>query len=151
LSLTAPMNPVVGWFGTWFSWFPPFAQSPGFAGVLAVAAAAIAYYAAARNGRKDRWWKRAEYALNLTLSADEAVQLAGIALLETLLSKDPEEQKFITTAAAGLIPLPDSNDDSATEEDPDEGPVTSRSDTSNEPDDPQPSTTGVPDAGTSTP
>lgn len=103
------MYPVVDWFGTWFSWFPPFGQSAGFAGVLAVAAVAIAYYAAARNGRKDRRWKRAEYALNLTLSADETVQLAGLALLDTLWSNDPDEQKFITTAAAGLIPPPETS------------------------------------------
>lgn len=64
------------------NWFLVFAQTPGFAGVLAVVAAIVAYAAAARNSKKERWWKRAEYAMNLTLSADESVQLAGLEMLD---------------------------------------------------------------------
>ena len=75
-----------------------FAQTPGFAGVLAVLAAVIAYAASVRNAKKDRWWNRAEYALNLTLSSDESVQLAGLEMLDSLKSRDPREQEFISAA-----------------------------------------------------
>lgn len=85
-------------FGTWFFWFPDFAQSPGFAGLLAVVAAVVAYVASTRNARKERWWKRAEYALDLTLSKDESEQQTGLEMLDALASRNPEEQAFIAAA-----------------------------------------------------
>lgn len=84
--------------GAAVNWFLLFAQSPGFAGVLAVVAAVIAFAASARNAKRERWWKRAEYAMNLTLSADESVQLAGLEMLDSLKSRDPREQEFISAA-----------------------------------------------------
>jgi hypothetical protein len=84
--------------GTWFYWFPDFAQSPGFAGCLAVVAAVIAYIATTRNARKEQWWKRAEYALNLTLSADDTTQITGLEMLDALKSNNELEQRFIEAA-----------------------------------------------------
>jgi uncharacterized membrane protein len=90
-------------FGTWFFWFPDFAQSPGFAGLLALVAAIVAYIASTRNASRDRWWKRAEYALDLTLSSDESTQLAGLEMLDSLESKDAREQAFIYAATQWFL------------------------------------------------
>jgi len=84
--------------GTYFFWFPDFAQSPGFAGCLAVVAAGIAYVATTRNSRKEQWWNRAEYALNLTLSAEDTAQIAGLEMLDALESKTKPERAFIDAA-----------------------------------------------------
>lgn len=88
-----------------------FFNSAGFAGFLAVAAAVIAFYASTRNSRKERWWRRAEYALDRTLSSNEAEQLVGLAMLTTLKSRDKHEQDFIQAAAdLFLDPAADGDD-----------------------------------------
>jgi len=84
--------------GTWFYWFPDFAQSPGFAGCLAVVAAGVAYKATTKNARKEQWWKRAEYALNLTLTDEETTQITGLEMLDALNSKGKRERAFIEAA-----------------------------------------------------
>lgn len=97
---------------TWFaSWFYTFAQTPGFAGLLAVVAAVIAYSGTVRNARKERWWKRAEYAMNLTLSNDESLQVAGLEMLDSLASKDAREQAFISAATRWPLGLNGSGND----------------------------------------
>lgn len=98
--------------GTDPGWFWTFAQTPGFAGVLAVLAAVVAYTASTRNAKKERWWKRAEYALNLTLSGDESVQLAGLEMLDSLKSRNKREQAFIRAATNWFLD-PDGDGDHA--------------------------------------
>lgn len=79
---------MVEWLHTWFfAW----AQSPGFGGVAALIAASIAYAAARRqttinrlSQRKEQWWKRAEWALNLSLSDDSDERTVGFRVLESL-------------------------------------------------------------------
>ena len=107
-------------------WFPDFAQSSGFAGVLAVIAAAIAYFAATRNADRGRWWSRAEYALDLTLGKDEATRLVGIEMLRSLRSSDQREQDFIK-AAADLILDPNADGDSTDDLIPEYEPAPARS------------------------
>jgi hypothetical protein len=89
--------------GTWFFWFPDFAQSPGFAGCLAVLAAGLAYYGTTQNARKEQWWKRAEYALNLTLSSEETTQITGLEMLDALKSKSKREIAFIEAATQWFL------------------------------------------------
>ncbi|GAB3399279.1 hypothetical protein GCM10027515_05420 [Schumannella luteola] len=76
------------WFG---SWFFPWVTSPGFGGFAAVIAAAIAFAAARHQSasqrqaeRKEQWWKRAEWALNLTLSGESAIREVGYETLGSL-------------------------------------------------------------------
>ncbi|KGJ72066.1 hypothetical protein GY21_17855 [Cryobacterium roopkundense] len=89
--------------GTYLFWFPDFAQSPGFAGCLAVVAAVIAYIATTKNARKEQWWKRAEYALNLTLAAEETTQITGLEMLDALESKTEPERAFIQAATQWFL------------------------------------------------
>ncbi|MET4581582.1 hypothetical protein ABIE21_001072 [Conyzicola nivalis] len=89
--------------GTWFYWFPDFAQSPGFAGCLAVGAAGLAYHGTTKNARQEQWWKRAEYALNLTLSAEETTQITGLEMLDALKSKSKREIAFIDAATQWFL------------------------------------------------
>ncbi|MCS5717861.1 hypothetical protein N1027_06905 [Herbiconiux sp. CPCC 205763] len=77
------------------SWFLPWAQTPGFGGVAAVVAAMIAFAASRHQARlqraaqrKEQWWKRAEWALNLTFNDDATRSEVGIALLEALASSE---------------------------------------------------------------
>lgn len=89
--------------GTYLYWFPDFAQSPGFAGCLAVVAAVIAYTATTKNARKEQWWKRAEYALNLTLAEEETTQITGLEMLDALESKTKPERAFIEAATQWFL------------------------------------------------
>lgn len=88
-----------------FFWFPDFAQSPGFAGVLAVIAAWIAYSAARKNARESQRWNRAETALTMTLSADSSVRKAGLQLLNVSLghTKDSAEREYIAAALEWFV------------------------------------------------
>jgi hypothetical protein len=80
--------PVPGSVGEWFiAWV----QTPGFGGAAAVLAAVVAFGAAWHQAgvqrhaqRKEQWWKRAEWALNLTLSNDSATRSVGFHTLEAL-------------------------------------------------------------------
>jgi hypothetical protein len=76
------------------AWFSDFVMSSGFAGVLAVVAAVVAYRAATRNAAKERWWRRAEYALNMTTSSDKYIRLAGLEVLSSMQTRDAEERAF---------------------------------------------------------
>jgi hypothetical protein len=65
--------------------------SPGFGGAAAVLAAVIAYRVARRQAditlraqRKEQWWKRAEWALNLTLSDKSENREVGLSTLDAL-------------------------------------------------------------------
>ncbi|TPW77579.1 hypothetical protein [Schumannella soli] len=76
------------WLG---SWLLPWLTSPGFGGFAAVVAATIAFAAARHQAasqrqaeRKEQWWKRAEWALNLTLSDESAIREVGYETLRSL-------------------------------------------------------------------
>ncbi|MFB2596257.1 hypothetical protein ACEXQE_00550 [Herbiconiux sp. P17] len=106
----------IDWTG---SWFVPWAQTPGFGGVAAVIAATIAFAASRYQARvqrsaqrKEQWWKRAEWALNLTLSDDRTRSEIGIAVLEALASSEwagEHEDEVISAALSGPIAPPESN------------------------------------------
>jgi hypothetical protein len=106
--------------GSHLYWFPDFAQSPGFAGCLAVVAAGVAYIATTQNARKDQWWKRAEYALNLTLTDEETTQITGLEMLDALKSKGKRERAFIEAATHWFLAkeLPKESVDGPGEEQP---------------------------------
>ena len=72
-------------------WLRDWLLSPGFGGAAAVLAAVIAFLAARRQaevnrvaGRKEQWWKRAEWALNLTLSDKSENRIVGLDTLDAL-------------------------------------------------------------------
>lgn len=100
-------------------WLSGWAQSPGFGGLAAVVAAVIAYKAAGRAARtsdrnavadrtqrdhaerKSQWWKRAEWALDLTLSQDSETRTVGFKVLEALAESEwAEEHEGDVIAAA---------------------------------------------------
>ena len=87
-------------------WLSDFAKSAGFAGLLVVVAAVVAYVASTRIASKDRWWKRAEYALNMTLSSDRYERLAGLDLLSSMETRDPGERTFIRIALKWFLDRP---------------------------------------------
>jgi len=72
-------------------WLREWLLSPGFGGAAAVGAAVIAFVAARRQAevnrvasRKEQWWKRAEWALNLTLSDKSENRIVGLDTLDAL-------------------------------------------------------------------
>lgn len=89
-------------FGDWLT-------SAGFGGVAAVVAAAIAYAAArwtARahrdSSRRDQWWDRLKWAVELALSPEPARSAAGLRALEAIMDAtgfDDDEWKFIANIA----------------------------------------------------
>jgi len=90
--------PLLSW-GEWLT-------SPGFGGAAAVVAAVIAFLGVRRstatqreNARKDQWWDRLKWAVELALDPDEAKAHAGLealqAMTETTQGLDEEELSFL--------------------------------------------------------
>jgi len=92
------------------SWLSDFAMSSGFAGVLAVVAAIVAYASATKNAAKERWWKRAEFASNMTLSSDPYIRLAGLDMLGSMSTTDAGERTFIRVALKWFLARQTEND-----------------------------------------
>lgn len=75
-----------------YRWLSDWSRSAGFGGVAAIIAATIAYFAARQNARrqeradrKNQWWARAQWALDLTLRTDDAhAQEVGFDMLSAL-------------------------------------------------------------------
>jgi hypothetical protein len=72
-------------------WVLGWVQSPGFGGAAAVVAAVVAFGAAwhqsqvqRESQRKEQWWNRAEWALNLTLSESAETRTVGFQTLKAL-------------------------------------------------------------------
>lgn len=93
------------------SWFVPWAQTPGFGGAAAVIAATIAFGASRYQARvqwaaqrKEQWWKRAEWALNLTLSDDSVASEIGISVLGALALSEWSNEHEEDVIAAALRP-----------------------------------------------
>lgn len=88
--------------------FEVWVPSPGFGGVAAVVAAAIAYAGVRRSvqaqreaSRKQQWWDRAHWALDLTLSDDSTGRAIGIEVLDALgRSEFASEHEFDLVEAA---------------------------------------------------
>jgi len=108
-------------------WFLEWARSPGFGGATAVVAAVIAFVGAWRqlvlqrqSQRKEHWWKRAEWALNLTIDPRPEVRDVGHTVLEALAASEwANEHEGVVIAAAtarGAARLPAA--DQSTEEPP---------------------------------
>lgn len=77
------MPPLLTW-GQWLT-------SSGFGGAAAVAAALVAFIGVLRasavqreNARKDQWWDRTKWAVDLVLSGDEASANVGLAALAAI-------------------------------------------------------------------
>lgn len=89
-----------------------FVTGPGIAGLFALAAAIVAFFAAGRGSRIAReaairtaWWERTRWALDLALSnTDDAKTDAGLAAAQ-LLSEEgtPLESTMVRTVMAGLL------------------------------------------------
>lgn len=82
---------------------------PGFGGAAAVVAAIIAYFAARHQAktnrvaqRKEQWWKRAEWALKLTLSDDRELRIVGFETLQSLAESEwaGEHEADVVAAAS---------------------------------------------------
>jgi len=102
----------VNWLGEWLS-------SPGFGGLAAVVAAAIAYRGVRRTvgqqqeaARKQQWWDRARWALDLTQDDDnEVARLVGLEGLEALAESEYAEQHEAEVISAAVAPLLDAYGD----------------------------------------
>lgn len=80
----------------------------GSAGVVLLAAA-ITVRQRNRADRKDQWWKRTQWAMDLTLSDDEEAQVLGLAVLEQQIGSrlaDDEDVKLLEVPILGIA-LPD--------------------------------------------
>lgn len=97
---------------TWGQWL----TSPGFGGAAAVVAAVLALIGVRRasavqrqNARKDQWWDRLKWAVDLVLSGDEARANAGLAALTAITQAhgfDQDELNFVERIA-GLFLEPE--------------------------------------------
>jgi len=86
---------------TWGDWL----TSPGFGGTAAVVAAVLALIGVRRstavqreNARKDQWWDRLKWAVDLVLSGDEAAANVGLAALTAITQAqgfDTDELNFL--------------------------------------------------------
>lgn len=102
------------WLDCVWPWLSAFLQSPGFAGVAAVIAAAIAFFGVRHTARLNAWWQRAEWALDLLTreNVDDEQYVTALAALRVLqgsrLAKR-EEQRFLREIvdATTLDPLGD--------------------------------------------
>lgn len=82
--------------------------SPGFRGLAAVIAATIAYAGVRRSiraqrdaTRKEQWWERARWALDLTLSDESITRTIGLEVLDALGDSEfGSEHEFDLVAAA---------------------------------------------------
>lgn len=91
-------------------------QTPGFAGVAAVIAAVIAFIAASRQSRitreahrKEQWWARAQWALDLTLSDRAENREIGLRTLLALAQSEwaaENEGDIIAAATAWSLESP---------------------------------------------
>lgn len=90
-AVAAVVRTLVSFADSTLDWLREWLLSPGFGGAAAVLAAAIAFIAARRQAevnriasRKEQWWKRAEWALNLTLSDKSENRIVGLDTLDAL-------------------------------------------------------------------
>lgn len=110
-----------GWFGDWL-------MSPGFGGAAAVLAAVIAFAGVSRNlkaqrnaNRKQQWWERARWALDLTLDDDSSTRAVGFEVLDALARSeyaDEHEAEVIDAAVSATLAAYAEQDDEQDEDEP---------------------------------
>jgi hypothetical protein len=81
-----------GWLGEWM-------KSPGFGGLAAVVAAVVAFIGVSRTvkaqreaTRRQQWWERARWALNLTLDDESSTRAVGFEVLDALANSEYAEE-----------------------------------------------------------
>lgn len=114
--------------GEFWAWMSAWAMSPGFGGLAALAAAAVAYRGAVRSirnqrasTRKEQWWDRARWALDLTLSESGEERAVGFAVLEALASSEWAEEHETDVIAAATEPTLEAYEDQGESADLDSG------------------------------
>lgn len=92
-------------------WLSEWIRTPGFGGAAAVVAAAIAYAGVRRNARvqreasrKEQWWDRAKWALDLTLSNVPEEREVGYAMLDALADSEWAQEHESDVIAAATEP-----------------------------------------------
>jgi hypothetical protein len=104
----ATAQSVVGFQAfAWGEWF----MSPGFGGLAAVIAAAVAFggvghtvKAQRETNRKQQWWERARWALDLTLSEDSTSRTVGFEVLDALGCSEYATEHEVEVIAAAVLP-----------------------------------------------
>jgi hypothetical protein len=93
------------------SWLSDWIRTAGFGGAAAVLAAAIAYAGVRRNvrvqreaSRKEQWWDRAKWALDLTLSEIPEERVVGFAVLDALADSEWAQEHESDVIAAATEP-----------------------------------------------
>ena len=104
------MHPFITW-GQWLT-------SPGFGGAAAVLAAALAFSGVARasavqreNARREHWWDRLKWAVELLRSAEPIDVEVGIEALTAITEADgfdTDEMNFLSHITRHLLPRPSS-------------------------------------------
>lgn len=100
--------PIGGVAATGWTWLGEWLMSPGFGGLAAVVAALLALWGVQTNvrsqraaTRKQQWWERARWALNLTLSEQTSEREVGFAVLDALANSEwaQEHESDVIVAA----------------------------------------------------
>lgn len=81
--------------------------------IVVLVAAGITVRQKNRSDRKDQWWKRTQWAMDLTLGDDEEARVLGFAVLEQQIEStlaDQEDVKLLELPILGVA-LPEEDDD----------------------------------------
>ena len=93
-----------------FAW-QDWVMSPGFGGLAAVVAAVVAFLGVGRTvkaqreaDRKQQWWDRARWALDLTLAEDTTTRTIGLEVLDALSRSEYAGQHEFEVVDAAITP-----------------------------------------------
>ncbi len=82
-----------------FIWVGEWLKSPGFGGLAAVVAAGVAFIGVSRTvkaqreaARRQQWWERARWALDLTLDQESSTRVVGFEVLDALANSEYAEE-----------------------------------------------------------
>jgi hypothetical protein len=108
-------------------------MSPGFGGLAAVIAAAVTFVGVARtvktqreSNRKQQWWERARWGLDLTLSEDGTSRTVGLEVLDALGRSEYATEHEVEVIRAAVLPTLDAYEEGTGHEveEPNDGDVT---------------------------
>jgi hypothetical protein len=92
---------------SWAQWV----MSPGFGGLAAVVAAVVAFIGVSRTvkaqreaNRKQQWWERARWALDLTLEDDSTTRAIGFEVLDALARSEYASEHEAEVIDAAVAP-----------------------------------------------